>query len=111
MLICGKSSMPFSILTRQDVRGRCYRRTFHRTPPCITTIAVGSAGAGERKSTAHCANSCALVVGKNALPTAAAIDSQSVKTTEKKGRSMAMMAARRSKDVNDFSLSIASDWC
>lgn len=50
-------------------------------------------------------------VGKNALPTAAAIDSQSVKTTEKKGRSMAMMAARRSKDVNDFSSSIASDWC
>lgn len=50
-------------------------------------------------------------VGKNALPTAAAIDSQSVKTTEKKGRFMAMMAASRSKDVKDFSSSIASDWC
>lgn len=41
-------------------------------------------------------------VGKNALPTAAAIDSQSVKTTEKKGRSMAMMVASRLKDVNDL---------
>ncbi len=50
-------------------------------------------------------------VGKNALPTAAAIDSQSVKTTEKRGRSMAMMAASRPKDANGFSSSIASDWC
>lgn len=41
-------------------------------------------------------------VGKNVLATAAAIDSQSVKTAEKKGRSMAMMAASMSKDVNDF---------
>lgn len=40
--------------------------------------------------------------GKLEQPSAAIADSQSVKTTEKKGRSMALMVASLSKDANDM---------
>ena len=41
------------------------------------------------------------LVGKNAVPTAAIIDSQSIKTSEK-GGSVATMVARRSKAASDM---------
>jgi putative transposase len=43
-----------------------------------------------------------LGVGKNPQSSAAAIDSQSVKTTEKRGRYGATMEAKRSKDASGF---------
>lgn len=43
-------------------------------------------------------------MNKKQQPTAAIIDSQSVKTAEKKGKYMAMMEANKSRDVNALSL-------
>lgn len=43
-----------------------------------------------------------LSVGKQLNATAGSIDSQSVKTTEKRGRSTALMAANVSKDASDL---------
>ena len=45
-------------------------------------------------------------VEKNNNPTAGIIDSQSVKTTEKRGKYTAMMVANASKDASDLSLLI-----
>ncbi len=47
--------------------------------------------------------------GKQSQPSAGIIDSQSVKTTEKKGIVAATMRARRSKDASDTCWSIRSD--
>ncbi len=94
--------MPSFTLIRRDVPGRCYRKTFHHIPACTTTLQRWQRHGVWSEINRTLRQLVRQDVGKNALPTAAAIDSQSVKTTEKKGRSMAMMAARRSKDVNDF---------
>ncbi len=43
-----------------------------------------------------------VAVGKQANASAGSLDSQSVKTTEKRGKSTALMAANVSKDANDL---------
>ena len=48
-----------------------------------------------------------VAAGREAIPSAAIIDSQSVKTTEK-GRAAVMMPARKSTAANDISLSTPS---
>lgn len=49
------------------------------------------------------------VAGRNVRASAAIIDSQSVKTTEKRGKSTATMRGKRSKVVSDLPLSIPLD--
>ena len=50
-------------------------------------------------------------LGTTSNPTAGIIDSQSVKTAEKKGRFMAMMAENLSRDANVLSSLIPWDYC
>jgi transposase len=50
------------------------------------------------------------VAGKTGQASAAILDSQSVKTTEKRGRSTATMRAKRSKDANALPSSIPLDY-
>jgi putative transposase len=50
-------------------------------------------------------------LGRGEFSSVAIADSQSVKSTEKRGRSTALMVAKRLKDVSAISLSIRKDSC
>ena len=62
----------------------------HRGRQCTTTFDTGNAVEYGSKSTPNLDTESALIVDKAELPTAGMIDSQSIKTTEKKGRYMAL---------------------
>ena len=77
------------------VSGVRFLTTCLRGQQCRGTSANGSAKAFGRKLTTLCDLQVRIEQGRNPDPTAGSIDSQSVKTTQKRGKSMVLMAAKR----------------
>jgi hypothetical protein len=67
--------------------------TYHLGKPYITTFGIGSVWECGRKFTHNCDNKCEKVWKKQTTQAAGIIDSQSVKTAEKRGKCTVTMAA------------------
>ena len=95
--------MQFSTYNVPDVSGKCCLMTFPLTQRCMATFKNGSVKAFGSKFTDFVRHQLRQDLGRDQQSTVAIADSQSVKTTEKKGRSTVSMVVRRLKGVSAIS--------
>lgn len=77
-------SIPFSIFCEPVVRGACCRTIFRNGRPFIIMGALGVLINCGNESIKLCAANYEKKTGRNAEPSASVIDSQSIKTTERR---------------------------
>jgi hypothetical protein len=95
--------MEYSTFCGRDALGVHYPMTYHLGKPFITTFGIGSVWEYGRKSTHNLRQQVRKRLEKTDNPTAGIIDSQSVKTAEKRGKCTVTMVANGSKDASDLS--------
>lgn len=92
--------MPYFMCNEVDANGKCCPTIFHPTPQCMAIFRNGNRFGIWQQIHDQVRQQLRTELGKDKQSTVAIADSQSVKTTEKKGRSTVSMVARRLKDVN-----------
>lgn len=83
-----------------DANGKCYPMTYHRIRRYMATFTGWQRKGIWQQMHDQVRQKLRMELGKDEQSSVAIADSQSVKTTEKKGRSTVSMVAKRLKDVN-----------